>query len=124
MSHRVTIKTQMRDLDALRAACVAKGLTCQVGPQTVTVFATKVQCNFSVKLPDWVFPVCVDTKTGEVHYDNYGGSWGDINALHDFTQEYSLMLAEREAQELMLQGWTVERVKQENGDVQLVLQQG
>lgn len=39
-------------------------------------------------------------------------------------QEYALAVAEEEAEQYKLQGWTVERVAQENGDVQLVISQG
>ena len=38
-------------------------------------------------------------------------------------QEYAVQVAEMEAQELLAQGWTMERIEQTNGDVQIVLEQ-
>ena len=55
--------------------------------------------------------------------ENYGGQWGNIEEFHKLSQEYSLQIAENEAAEFTLQGWTVERQKQDNGDILLVIQQ-
>lgn len=44
-------------------------------------------------------------------------------ACEKFQQEYALAVAEQEAEEYTLQGWSVNRVVQPNGDIQLVLEQ-
>ncbi len=41
-----------------------------------------------VKLTDWLYPVVIDTTTGQARYDNYEGSWGDERHLHRFLQAY------------------------------------
>jgi hypothetical protein len=28
-----------------------------------------------VQLPNWQFPVVIDTLTGNIQFDNYGGAW-------------------------------------------------
>ena len=79
--------------------------------------------DMSFKLPGWHYPAVVNSQTGEVKLDNYGGQWGNIEEFHKLSQEYSLQVAENEAAEFTLQGWTVERQKQDNGDILLVIQQ-
>lgn len=124
MSHVVSIQAQVKNPDALIRACQGKNIpfTRAIG-QKVDLYERAVTGDFSMKLPGWQFPLVIDTATGEAHYDNYGGRWGDERILQDFLQEYSLQVAEEQAYELTLQGWTVERQKQENGDIQLVIQQ-
>jgi hypothetical protein len=74
-----------------------------------------------VQLPGWKYPVAIDTATGEIHYDNYNGRWGAIEQFDRFHQEYALQAAEAEAGELIAQGYSLERIALDNGDVQLVL---
>ena len=123
MSHTTTLRVSMTNLEILKAACTALGLSFTLGTQTVELFSTKVTGDMTIKLPDWVYPVVVNSKTGEVSLDNYNGAWGNMDEFHKLSQEYSLQIAENEAAEFTLQGWTVERQKQANGDVQLVIQQ-
>ena len=73
-----------------------------------------------MKLKDWKFPVLVNTTTGDMHFDNYNGSWGKIEELNKLVQEYSLQTAEEQLEEFRLQGWDIQRQKQENGDIQIV----
>ena len=123
MSHTTTLRVSMTNLEILKAACTALGLKFTTGPQTVELFSNNVTGDLSVKLPNWVYPVVVNSKTGEVSLDNYNGQWGHMDEFHKLSQEYSLQTAEAEAEEFTLQGWTVERQKQVNGDILLVIQQ-
>ena len=50
-----------------------------------------------VRLPDWLYPVVVDTTTGQVHFDNYNGAWGDQEQLDRFLQAYAVEKARIEA---------------------------
>ena len=50
-----------------------------------------------VRLPEWLYPVAIDTTTGTVRYDNYGGAWGDEQHLHRLLQAYAVERARAEA---------------------------
>ena len=123
MSHTTTIRTELRNLDILKAACTALGIPFTTGPQKIELFAGYATGDLSFKLPGWHYPAVVNSQTGEVKLDNYGGQWGNIEEFHKLSQEYSLQVAENEAAEFTLLGWTVERQKQPNGDILLVIQQ-
>src|SRR4051812_47118732 len=73
MSHIVTISTDVRDPDAVAAACLRLGLP---GPAhgTATLFEGQAT-GLLVRLPGWLYPVVCDTATGVVRYDNYNQAW-------------------------------------------------
>ena len=71
MSHIVTIKTEVRDAEAVRAACRRLGLE-QPVQGTARLFEGEAT-GLLVKLPGWTYPAVVDTATGQVRYDNYEG---------------------------------------------------
>ena len=50
-----------------------------------------------VNLPDWLYPVVANTTTGQLHYDNYAGQWGDPRQLDRFLQNYAVEKARLEA---------------------------
>ena len=124
MSHKVTVKTQIKNPEVAAAAAKAMGLPCRVGRHSVEIFSGEVQADISVQLKGWIYPIAINIKTGECHFDNYNGKWGNAEELLNFTQEYLAQIAEHEAEELTLQGWNIERVALENGDVQVKLTQG
>lgn len=95
MSHIVTIKTEVRDAEAVRAACVRLGLDDPV-QGTARLFESEAT-GLLVKLPDWLYPVVLDTATGQARYDNYGGDWGDRGHLDRFVQAYAVCKATIEA---------------------------
>ena len=73
MSHIVTIHTRAHDPAAISAACRRLGL-----PQPVEGTArlhSGEATGLLVRLPGWQFPAVIDTLTGAVRYDNYGGAW-------------------------------------------------
>ena len=55
MSHLVTIKTQVRDANAVRAACRRLSLAEPVQGMT-KLFSGDVE-GLAVQLPDWIYPV-------------------------------------------------------------------
>ncbi len=86
MSHIVTVKTEVRDHAAVAAACRRLAL-----PEPVQGTAHLYSGNVSglvVHLPDWHYPVVIDTATGTIRYDNFEGVWGDEKHLHRFLQAY------------------------------------
>lgn len=75
MSHIVTIKTEARDAEAVRLARRRLGLAEPVH-QTVRLFSGQAT-GLAVRLPGWTYQVVCDPATGQVHYDNSSGRWGE-----------------------------------------------
>jgi hypothetical protein len=50
-----------------------------------------------VHLPEWHYPVVIDTLTGVARFDNFNGRWGNQEHLHAFFQMYSVEKAKIEA---------------------------
>jgi hypothetical protein len=73
LSHIVQIQTEVRDAEAVTAACKRLGLP---EPQqgTARLFEGEAE-GLLVKLPGWLYSAVVSTETGQVRYDNYGGRW-------------------------------------------------
>jgi hypothetical protein len=95
MSHIVTIETKLRDPEALAAACRRLGLATPIRG-TTTLFSGEVTGQI-VQLPEWQYPIVVDTATGTVKYDNYNGQWGDPTQLDGFIQAYAVEKTKIEA---------------------------
>jgi len=95
VSHIATIKTQVRDAAAVRAACRRLGLP---APEqgTVKLFSGEAT-GLAVQLPDWTYPVVCDTASGQLRYDNFEGRWGDPKRLDRFMQAYAVEKAKLEA---------------------------
>ena len=71
MSHIVTIKTEVRDANAVKAACQRLSLPAPVQGKH-DLFNDEVE-GLAVRLPNWDYPAVCDTTTGQVKFDNYGG---------------------------------------------------
>jgi hypothetical protein len=95
LSHIVTIKTEVRDHAAVSAACRRLELPPPLHG-TAQLFSGEAT-GLIVRLPDWTYPIVVDTTTGQVHYDNYNGAWGDQAQLDRFLQIYAVEKARIEA---------------------------
>ncbi len=95
MSHIVTIKTEVRDGGAVQAACRRMNLPRPV-EGTHTVFVRTIE-GLGVQLPDWTYPAVCDLSSGEVHYDNDQGDWGEQSHLDSFLQLYAVEKAKIEA---------------------------
>lgn len=94
MSHIVQIQTKIYDRAAVAAACRRLALT---GPVhgTAELFSGRAT-GLLVQLPDWKYPAIIDTSTGTVQFDNYGGRWGDQRHLDRFVQMYAVEKAKIE----------------------------
>ena len=86
MSHIVTIKTEVRDHAAVAAACRRLALPEPV--QGTAELYSGQATGLLVRLPDWLYPVVIDTASGQIRYDNYDGAWGDPKHLDRFVQAY------------------------------------
>ena len=119
MSHTVQIQTEVRDPTAVAAACRRLGLPEPVHG-TVQLFSGEAT-GLLVKLPDWLYPVACDTATGQLRYDNYGGSWGRQEHLDAFLQRYALEKASLEARK---RGHSVVEQALADGSIKLSIRVG
>ena len=69
MSHIATIKTEIRDEQAVRSACQRLKLA-EPTFGTFQLFAVQ-RTGLGVQLPDWRYPVVIDLNTGSTEFDNY-----------------------------------------------------
>ncbi len=119
MSHIVTIKTEVRDHAAVSAAC----RRLQLAPPilgTAQLFSDQV-AGLIVRLPDWTYPVVIDTTSGQVRYDNYEGAWGDQAQLDRFMQIYAVEKARIEARK---KGHQVTEQALADGSIKLTIRVG
>ena len=117
VSHLVTVKTEVRDAAAVRAACKRLGLAEPV--QGTTRLFSGEATGLAVQLPDWVYPVVADMAAGTLHYDNFGGRWGDQKHLDAFLQAYAVCKATAEARR---RGHSVTEQSLPDGSIKLVIQ--
>jgi hypothetical protein len=119
VSHIVTITTEVRDPAAVASACRRLGLPEPVHG-TATLFSGEAR-GLLVKLPGWAYAVVIDTASGTLKFDNYGGSWGDQEYLDKFMQAYAVEKAALEARKL---GYAVTEQPLADGSIKLTVQVG
>lgn len=119
MSHIVQIQTEVRDPIAVRSACDRLKLP-QPTQGEFKLFSAKA-VGLGVELPGWRYPVVCDVASGKVHYDNYGGRWGEQSRLDAFLQRYALEKASIEARR---KGHTVVEQPLKDGSIKLTVQIG
>ena len=119
MSHVVTIETEIRDPIALRRSCHRLGLAEPVH-RTAKLFSSEAT-GYCVELQAWRYPVVCQVETGVVHYDNYGGRWGDQAQLDRLKQAYS---AEKSIIEARRQGHSVTEQALADGSIKLTIELG
>lgn len=119
MSHTVTIKAEVRDAEALRASCRRLHLPPPV-EQMTRLFSSEVT-GHCVQLPRWRYPVVCDLPSGRVHYDNFGGAWGEQSQLDLLMQAYCVEKAKLESRR---QGYTVTETPLHDGSIKLTVHVG
>jgi len=119
MSHIVSIKTKLTDANAVNAACRRIGLA-QPTSGTAKLFSDQAT-GLIVKLPGWHYPAVIDTASGEVKFDNYGGQWGKQTELDKLLQAYTVEKARAEARRV---GNTVTEQALADGSIKLTIQVG
>jgi hypothetical protein len=117
MSHIVTIKTEVRDANAVRAACRRLSLADPVQGKT-RLFSGEVE-GLAVNLPDWVYPVVCDLSSGQVLYDNFNGRWGDPKEMDRLLQGYAVEKAKIEARK---KGHMVTEQTLSDGSIKVTIQ--
>ncbi len=101
MSHVVVIQTQVHDQTAVVAACKRLHLSAPV-QGTARLFGGEAT-GLQVKFPGWQYPAVIDTLTGAIRCDTYGGRWGDQSHLDLFLQAYAVERTKIEARKKGLQ---------------------
>ena len=119
MSHIVEIKTEIRDEQAVRAACTRLQLTAPE-QKTVRLFNATAR-GLCIQLPGWQYPVVANLQTGQVQYDNYGGHWGEQKHLNSFLQGYAVEKAKIEARK---KGHSVTETSLQDGSIRVTVRVG
>lgn len=120
MSHIVTIKTEVRDAEAVKAACKRLGLDEPFFAKAKFYMGDEFT-GWCVKLPGWIYLAVADVTTGRVHFDNYEGQWGNRKHLDAFVQAYAVCKATIEAKK---RGHTVFEQSLPDGSIKLMIQVG
>ncbi len=119
MSHIVEIKTEIKDEQAVRAACTRLQLAAPEH-KTVRLF-NATATGLCVQLPGWNFPVVCNIQTGQVSFDNYNGHWGEQKHLNSFLQAYAVEKAKIEARK---KGHSVMETALQDGSIRVTVKVG
>lgn len=114
MSHIVSIKTQVRDMTAIAAACHRLSLAAPV--QGTTQLYSGQASGLLVQFPGWNYPAVIDVESGEVRFDNYEGAWGSVVHLEKFLQMYAV---ERTKIEARKKGYVVTEQTLQDGSIRV-----
>jgi hypothetical protein len=88
LSHVVTITTEVRDSEAVRAAC--QRLQLSKPQQGVFRLFSGEAAGLAVQLPGWRYPAVFNLATGQALYDNFQERWGAQVQLDRFLQMYAV----------------------------------
>jgi hypothetical protein len=119
MSHIVSIEAKVRDPAAVAAACGRLGLAAPV-PGTATLYGGEAT-GLLVQLPGWQYPAVIDTATGTIRYDNFGGAWGEQAHLDRFLQLYEVEVAKLQARQ---RGYPVSEQALADGSIEVEILEG
>ena len=119
MSHIVEIKTEIRDEQAVKAACVRLQIPTPEH-KTVRLF-NATATGLCVQLPGWSYPVVADLQTGQLQYDNYNGHWGEQKHLNSVLQGYAVEKAKIEARK---KGHMCSETRLEDGSIKVTIRVG
>ena len=101
MSHTNRIKGQIKNKSMFIDVCNALGVNMRSGNKH-KLYSGEYN-GMGITLPGWKYPVIID-DAGNIIFDNYGGSWGDIKHLHGTMDKYNYNVVEAES---LGQGHTV-----------------
>lgn len=120
MSHKTTVKTELKDRHALAETCKVLGIPCEVAAEGQEVEGKLYQGperGVAVfKLAGWDYPVVVKAD-GAAVFDNYGGKWGDAKELDAVKQQYGCTVAEAKVKAGGLR--ILSKTTLENGTIQI-----
>jgi hypothetical protein len=116
MSHIVSIQTKVHDPKAVLAACQRLNVPTPA-EGTAELFSGEAS-GLILRLPGWYYPAVIDTLTGIIRYDNFGGRWGEQAEMDRFLQIYAVEKAKLEARR---KGYTVREQELLNGSIKVQL---
>ena len=119
MSHIVEIKTEVRDEVAVQSAC--RRLHLPLATRGTFQLFTSQETGLGIELPHWRYPVVANTETGQMRSDNYNGRWGSQEFLDQFLQGYAV---ERAKQEARRKGHSVVEQRLDSGAIKLTINVG
>jgi len=119
LSHTVTIKTEIRDAGAVRAAC--QRLHLPPPTEGTHELYSSHATGLGVELPEWRYPAVCNLATGQVQYDNFKGRWGEQKHLDAFLQAYAVEKSKVEARR---NGHQVTEVPLSDGSIKLTINVG
>jgi hypothetical protein len=114
VSHIVSVRTKVLDPVAIAASCQRLGLAAPV-QGTAKLFSSQAS-GLLVQLPDWRYPVVVDTASGTVQFDNFNEHWGRQAELDRFLQAYACEKAKLEARK---KGYAVSEQLLQDGSIRV-----
>ena len=119
MSHIVKIEAQILSEVAVQSAC--RRLQLEPAQHGTFDLYNKTVSGLGVELDDWLYPIVVDLKTGDVELDNFDGRWGDYQGFESFLQMYTVEAALIAARK---QGHSVREQQLDNGSIKLTVTVG
>lgn len=119
MSHIVSIKTEVRDAGAVRAAC--QRLHLPPPTEGMHKLYSSHATGLGIQLPKWRYLAVCDLATGQVQYDNFKGHWGEQKHLDSFLQAYAVEKAKVEARR---KGHTSTEQTLSDGSIKLTINVG
>ena len=121
MSHITTIKDILiKDLNILQKATARLTDTrLEIHePRPIKLYQKEPVLSVAqVKFESWLYPVLV-APSGEIHYDNFNGKWGEIKHLNKLKQMYGL---EKSKQLAKAQGYLCREKQKQDGAIVLEL---
>ena len=147
MSHVVSIKTEVRDLEAVKKACAELGLTFKQGQKTIRWFGKWVNdynaedaayklgikpeqygtCDHAIEVPgsDYDVGLLRNPETGgyRLYFDFWGSNGAAIQTAIGKNGEKLLQYyaAQKVAMEAKMKGYFVQRKTMEDGKLQLTI---
>lgn len=116
MSHIVTVAAEVRDREALAAACRRLRLK-EPENRVSRFFDGSLVKGEAVELPGWSYPAVFDLQGG-VRFDNYEGRWGERRHLDGLLQAYAVEKTRIEARR---SGHAVREEQLSGGRIRLTL---
>lgn len=116
MSHNIKVNAELKDRDALIAACQREEIRMEEGTHQLFSGSEK---GLGVWLPGWRYPAVVK-EDGSVVFDNYNGRWGDMEQMNRLKAIYGVEFAKCKAR---MQGYSVtETFNEQTNKIELRIQ--
>ncbi len=119
MSHIVIIQTEVRDKTAVETACQRLKLPAPLAGRH-ELFSSQAE-GLAVRLNEWRYPLVCQTETGQLHYDNYEGRWGQQQRLDEWLQAYAVEKTKLEARR---QGYQAYERQLASGEIEITINAG